>query len=145
MKKIVTIIILILIGIQFIPLDKKNPKVNKSKEFMTIMKPPANIEKMLRNSCYDCHSNETKYPWYSNIAPVSWLINEHIRNGRRHLNFSIWNDYKGAKKNVKLEECIDMIKSGEMPMQGYVLFHSNADLVLTEKKELLDWLSSKVK
>ncbi|MDX1701859.1 MAG: heme-binding domain-containing protein, partial [Melioribacteraceae bacterium] len=111
---------------------------------ITLMKPPSNIKKMLRNSCYDCHSNETSYPWYSKIAPVSWLISEHVRSGRRHLNFSIWSDYKEAKKDVKIEECIEMIKSGEMPMKVYVIFHSNADLILTEKKELIDWFSSKI-
>lgn len=142
MKKILLFFALILVGIQIIPLDKKNPPVNKSKDFMTIVKPPSNIEKMLRKSCYDCHSNETVYPWYSNIAPVSWLIAEHVRTGRSHLNFSLWNDYKEAKKYVKIKECIEMIKSGEMPMKGYVLFHDNADLILTEKNELIDWFNS---
>ena len=144
MKKIIIAVILIIVIIQLIPSDRSNPAVNTNKEFMTLMKPPSNIQKILRDSCYDCHSHETIYPWYSNIAPISWLINEHVRNGRRHLNFSLWEDYKETKKDVKIEECIEMIKSGEMPMKGYVIFHNNADLTLTEKKELINWLTSKL-
>ena len=140
MKKILIIFIVIMILIQFITIDKENPISDESKDFITINNPPEEIVETLKNACYDCHSNKTKYPWYSNVAPASWLIKEHINNGRRHLNFSIWEDYKEAKKEHKIDECIEMIKSGEMPMKGYVLFHSEAELTNEQKSSFIYWL-----
>jgi hypothetical protein len=144
MKKIILIAIAVFITIQFIPSGKKNPPIDQSKEFVNILNPPEHIRQILENSCYDCHSHETEYPWYSYVAPASWIIKEHVNNGRRHLNFSVWSDYKESKKDVKLEECIEMIRTGEMPMQGYVLFHQNAEIDPSQKEELIEWFSSKI-
>lgn len=142
MKKVIIIIISALILIQFITIDKTNPNVDISKDFITLTKPPSEIEKLLKSSCYDCHSHNTNYPWYSNIAPVSWIIKNHINDGRNHLNFSVWPDYKEAKKEHKLEECIEMVESSEMPMKGYVLLHNEAELTDEERKQLVYWFKS---
>lgn len=141
MKKILFVILLILVAIQFITIDKTNPPVDDSKDFITLTNPPNDLGTVIKSACYDCHSHHTKYPWYSNVAPASWLIKEHINNGRNHLNFSVWTDYKEDKKNHKIEECIDMIKSGEMPMEGYVFFHEEAEINHEQKMQLINWLT----
>ena len=94
---------------------------------------------MLKETCYDCHSNETKYPWYSNIAPISWLVADHRNEARHHLNFSIWGDYSQKRKDHKLEECIEMVQEGEMPMDSYTWFHPEAKLTEDQKQYLLEW------
>ncbi len=142
MKKAIIVIIAILVIIQFFRIDKSNPPANMEKDFITITNPPTDMGIMLKESCYDCHSHHTNYPWYSNIAPVSWLLKEHVNNGRNHLNFSVWTDYKESKKNHKLDECIEMIETGEMPMKGYVLLHEEADLTDAQKKAMIDWFRS---
>jgi hypothetical protein len=141
LKKIIIVVVLILAAIQFITIDQTNPPIDMSKDFISLTNPPSDLANVIKSSCYDCHSNHTKYPWYSNVAPASWLIKEHINNGRNHLNFSIWTDYIGNKKDHKLEECIDMIKSGEMPMEGYVMFHEEAEINHEQKMQLINWLT----
>jgi len=143
MKKVMIIIVLILIAIQFITIDRINPPADMNKDFITLSNPPAEIGQMIKSACYDCHSNHTKYPWYSDVAPISWVIKEHVNNGRRHLNFSIWPDYKEKKKDHKLEECIEMVKSGEMPMKGYVMLHEEAEITQDQKMALINWFTSK--
>lgn len=140
-KKIIAGIIILLIAIQFIPVDKTNPLADPENDFIFINNPPSDIGNILKNACYDCHSNHTRYPWYSEIAPASWLIKEHVNNGRNHLNLSVWNDYKERKKDHKIAECIDMIKSGEMPMKGYVMFHSEAEISHEQKMQLINWFN----
>lgn len=140
MKKVLIVIVLVLIGIQFITIDKNNPPVEMEKDFLNITSPPSDLGNIIKSACYDCHSNHTKYPWYSDVAPASWLIREHINNGRNHLNFSIWPDYKEAKRAHKIDECIDMIRSGEMPMKGYVMLHEEAEISHENKMQLIAWM-----
>jgi hypothetical protein len=93
----------------------------------------------LKRSCNDCHSNETVYPWYSNISPFSWLLAEHIEEGRRELNFSVWTTYSAKKKRRKLDEVCEQITSGEMPHNQYLWIHRDAVLSQEDKKILCDW------
>ena len=141
MKKILIIFIVLLAAIQFITIDKTNPPADMNKDFLATTNPPSDIDVILKSACYDCHSNHTEYPWYTNVAPVSWIIKQHINDGRNHLNFSDWNDYTDKKKDHKLEECLDMIKSGEMPMQGYVMFHEEAEFNHEQKMAIISWFS----
>lgn len=140
MKKFLIIIVVLLIAIQFITIDKENPPADMNKDFLNLTNPPSEIGLIIKSACYDCHSHHTKYPWYANVAPASWLIKEHVNNGRNHLNFSLWTDYKEGKKAHKIEECIDVIKSGEMPMKGYVMLHEEAEISQEQKMILLSWL-----
>ena len=142
MKKVLVIIIAILVVIQFFRIDKTNPPADMEKDFISITNPPTDMGLMLKESCYDCHSHHTKYPWYSNVAPVSWLLKEHVNDGRNHLNFSVWSDLKESKKDHKLDECIEMIETGEMPMKGYVLLHEEADLTDEQKQAIINWFRS---
>jgi len=142
MKKVIIIIVVIFAAIQFFTIDKENPSADMKKDFLTVMNPSSEIETIIKSSCYDCHSYHTKYPWYSNVAPVSWLLKQHVNEGRDHLNFSIWDGYNKSKKENKLDECIEMIQSDEMPMKGYVILHDEADLTDVQKQDLIDWFQS---
>ena len=139
-KWILLILIVFVILIQFIRIDKNNPEVIKANDFIYLKNPPQEISHILKSSCYDCHSNETKYPWYTNVAPVSWWIKHHITEGREHLNFSEWNSYPKKKANHKLEECYEQVEIDEMPVYSYTLLHPEAKLTPGDKEKLMRWL-----
>jgi len=134
MKKFFVVLLIILVGIQFIPVERRNPPVTRDIE------PPENITVILRTSCYDCHSNETKWPWYSYIAPLSFLIIDDVEEGRSHLNFSEWNRYDGSQKQKLLEEVIEEIEKEEMPLTTYTFTHPNAKLDPYRISILKDWV-----
>jgi len=128
-----------LLLIQLIRIDKKNPPVDLSKDLITITNPPVEIAKMIKSSCYDCHSHESTYPWYSNLAPVSWYLKNHIKEAREHVNFSEWANYKPDKAKRKLDACAEDIEEGDMPLSSYTLMHSNAKLSAEQTKLLSEW------
>lgn len=142
MKKFLVILLVAFIIIQFFPIDKVNPPVNERMDFLTIKKTPEEVSKVIRNSCYDCHSNETKYPWYSNIAPVSWWMKDHIIDGRKHLNFSTFATYDTERQLRKLDESVEMIEKDKMPLETYLLAHQNARLSDADKKMLIKYLKN---
>ncbi len=139
-KKILYGLIAIVIIIQFFRIDKTNPNIKIENDFIEISSPPEEITAVLKSSCYDCHSNETKYPWYTNIAPVSWWVKHHINEGREELNFSNWGRFKDKRKDHKLKEAIEVIEEGEMPMDSYTWIHDEAKLSAEQKTLLIDWL-----
>jgi hypothetical protein len=100
---------------------------------------PPDVAKVLKRACYDCHSNQTTWPWYSQIAPVSWLVARDVNEGRRHLNFSYWDSYEPAKRAKKLEHVESEVKEGEMPMAIYVPLHPEAKLSEADKALLIGW------
>ncbi|MEJ6736735.1 MAG: heme-binding domain-containing protein [Flavobacteriales bacterium] len=138
-KKTLYGLIIILIIIQFFRIDKTNPVVNSADDFIELTNPPKEIATILVSSCYDCHSNESSYPWYSNISPVSWWVKHHINEAREELNFSKWSTYNEKKKDHKLEEMIAEVEEGEMPLKPYPLTHPEARLDAIQKAELLNW------
>ena len=138
-KKISIGLIAVLVIIQFFRIDKTNPVIIQENDFITITNPPENVSVILKTSCYDCHSNETKYPWYTNISPLSWWIKDHINEGREELNFSEWGTFKEKRKNHKLEECIELIDEDEMPLLSYLITHGDAKLTADDKGFLLEW------
>lgn len=141
-KKISLFLLFVFILIQFIRIDKTNAAVNPQDDFLTISSANSEVSKVIKSSCYDCHSNESTYPWYTNIAPVSWWVKNHINEGRDELNFSIWASYSEKRKNHKLEECIEMIEEGEMPMSSYTIMHGEAKLTDAQKLELVDFFKA---
>lgn len=142
LKKIGLVILAIVVILQFFRIDKENPKVIPRKDFITQTNPPEEVKKLITTSCYDCHSNTTKYPWYSNVAPISWWLADHIEEGREELNFSEWADYSLKKKIHKMEECWEMIEEGEMPLESYLITHGDAVLTADEKELLIEWFKS---
>jgi len=131
-----------LVIIQFVSIDKENPPVDVSQDFVTLHNPPASVLQNLKSACYDCHSHETAYPWYTNIQPVAWWIKGHIKEGVKKLNFSIWYSYSDKKKAHKIEECIEKIEERHMPLKSYTWTHSDAKLDDNERAELIQWFKS---
>ena len=128
--------------LQFFGIEKTNPEFDQSGDFITMEKPPMEVEKMLKSTCYDCHSNETIWPWYSNIAPFSFLIEQHVIDGRDNLNLSLWNEFDKEDQAYVIEEMIEEIEDGEMPLPGYDNLHPKAKLSAEQKEILFKWLRS---
>jgi hypothetical protein len=124
----------VLVLIQFIPVDIQNPKVDKALE----IKAPEQVMEILRRSCYDCHSNEVKIPWYSSIAPFSFSIASHIDIGREYVNFSIWEKYTKDEKDKKLEAIYRTVYAA-MPLQSYLWLHKDAKLTQDEIRLIRNW------
>lgn len=143
MKKILKSIGLILLAalviIQFFHPAKNLAATPSEHHIGKLYTVPANVEQTLVKACYDCHSNNTKYPWYSKIQPVDWWLNDHVKDGKRHLNFDEFTTYRIARQYKKLKECISETKEGEMPLSSYTLVHKNAILTDAEKEALYSW------
>ncbi len=139
MKKILIVLLVAFILIQFFRIDQTNPSVNKSVDFLTVKKTPQPIADNIRNACYDCHSNETKYPWYTNIQPVAWFMKAHIENGRKHLNFSTFATYEPKKQAHKMQEAAEELERGGMPLESYLLAHSEAKLTEEQKVDMINY------
>jgi hypothetical protein len=100
---------------------------------------PESVANIFRKSCNDCHTNQTEWPWYSEIAPVSWAVAEHVEDGRRHLNFSEWGSYETRRRNKKLDEICEQVESREMPLSQYLWAHRDAKLTDSEIKIVCAW------
>jgi len=135
MKKILFLLVVVLIGIQFIPVERANPPVTED------INAPLNVGSILRTSCYDCHSNETDWAWYSYVAPVSFLVAGDVKEGREHMNFSEWDKYDKKKKEELLEEIVEETEKGEMPLMMYTFTHPKAKLDPLRIKVLRDWVN----
>lgn len=142
MKKILIALLVVLVVLQFFQIDKTNPAVDESKDFLKTQNTPEEIASIIKTSCYDCHSNESKYPWYSNVQPAGWFLKDHIDEGRRELNFSTFTDYEVKRQDHKLEECIEYIEKDEMPLGSYTLIHREAALTEAQKNILIDYFKS---
>lgn len=143
LKKILKITALVLlvgfVVIQFIRPDFTNPPINAADKIENSMQIPENVKTILNRSCADCHSNETKYPWYSKIQPSAWFLKDHIDEGRREMNFSVWNTYEPRRKKRKLDEICEQIEIKEMPLPSYLWIHGEAKLSEEDIKTLCDW------
>lgn len=143
MKKISKIIAVVLaivfVAVQFYRPDRSNPPTVQAETLEATANVPEHVAQILTGSCNDCHSNKTVYPWYSNVSPFSRLLADHINEGRRELNFSIWNTYTAKKKRHKYDEICEQVMSGEMPHNQYLWLHREARLSAEDKKLLCDW------
>ena len=139
MKKIFIILLVAFIIIQFFPIDKTNPAPTPQMDFLTIKNTPENTARLVRNGCYDCHSNETKYLWYSNVQPIAWFLKNHIDDGRKHLNFSTFATYEPKRQAHKLYETVEMLENNEMPLESYVVGHPEAKFSEAERQELIKY------
>ncbi len=143
--KILLYVLLGLIVIQFIPVDRVNPPVDSKLNFVEINKTPQDVQQLLKNACYDCHSYETKYPNYAYVAPISWSVKSHVNDGRKHANFSVWGKYSDDLKRDVLQKSIEELDSQEMPLAGYVVYHDEAKLSSADRKKLIDYFDSILK
>lgn len=139
-KNIIIALVAIIVILQFFGIDKENPPIDPAQDFMTVMNPPAEIQGIMKANCYDCHSYETEYPWYTYITPLSWWIGEHIEHGQGEMNFSLWATYSQDKALHKLEEMYEEVEEGEMPLPSYTWMHGN--LSDSDKEKLITWVKS---
>lgn len=132
-KWILVVIVTLFVLIQFIPVDRSNPPVTAE------INVPPEVATIFEYSCYDCHSNETDWRWYSYVAPVSWLTSHDVEEARGHLNFSEWGNLK-AKKQAELQEHIwEEVQEGKMPLKIYTLVHPDTKLSDSQKETLKSW------
>lgn len=132
-------LIIVLIVAQFFGPNKNNGSLASVDLFLAETTPPAEVSQILAACCFDCHSNHTEYPWYSNITPINYWINNHVVEGKDELNFSKWEDYGTQKKIHKFEEMIDLVETKEMPLNTYTWVHREADLSHDQIRELINW------
>jgi hypothetical protein len=137
-KKLLLALLVILLVLQaFRP--EKNNSANKEKDISTLYAVPANVEQIMVKACNDCHSNNTVYPWYAEIQPLAWWLDDHVQEGKKHLNFNDFGSYRLAKQFHKLEEVYDEVKVAEMPLESYTIVHRDAKLTDEERNILMDW------
>lgn len=142
MKKILLWIVGIFILIQLIPIDRTNKPVDRKQNFVDIVKPPKEVSQILINACYDCHSNEVKYPKYAYVAPISWSIKHHVNEGRERVNFSVWSTYNNDQKNHIIDDILETVESKEMPLKGYLPMHPEANLTDAQRKIFNDYFKN---
>lgn len=134
MKRTLLIFLIVFILMQFIQLDETNPNQNKSDEIQA----PIEIMTMFNNSCYACHSNQTIWPIYSSIAPFSWIINSHVKNGRKALDFTSWEKYSEEDKKLKLKAIYRTVYAA-MPLASYISLHEEAALSKKQREKIRAW------
>lgn len=144
-KKIIFWALIGFVLIQFFPVDRTNQPVDSVKNFVSAKKTPEKIATLLKNACYDCHSNETVYPKYAFVAPVSWSVKSHVNEGREHLNFSVWETYNKELKENMLTKSVQTIQSKAMPMPGYIVYHKKANLSEAERALLIRYFEEMLK
>lgn len=136
-KIIALVLLVVFVGIQFVPTTRNQSDVVPKTDFMLINDVPKEIKKKLKISCYDCHSNNTAYPWYNKVQPVAWFLESHIKKGKDELNFNEWADYSDRRKKSKLKSIISQIEDDEMPLGSYTLIHKDAVFSKVEKQEII--------
>ncbi len=142
LKNIFIFFIFLFLLIQTFRIDKTTQPVDLAKDFIVVTSANSEVANTLKIACYDCHSNQPKFPWYTNVAPFSWWVKHHINEGSHHLNFSEWGTYSEKRKNHKLEECIEMVEEGEMPLGTYTWMHKEAKLTDAQKLQLVEFFKA---
>ncbi|TYB71869.1 hypothetical protein ES676_12055 [Bizionia saleffrena] len=140
--KIIAIILLVaFVGIQFIPTTRNQSDTVPKTDFMLVNTVPKTIQKKLQVSCYDCHSNNTQYPWYNKIQPAAWFLEDHIKEGKDELNFNEWDSLSSRRKASKLRSIIKQIEGKEMPLDSYTLIHTDAKFSKAEKEDMITFIT----
>ncbi|MCG2793359.1 MULTISPECIES: heme-binding domain-containing protein [Chryseobacterium] len=146
MKRVLKIMLAIVLFI-FIAIQFYQPALNVDKgqvyttDFSKVYTVPPNVQNILKNACYDCHSNNTNNVWYSNIQPIAWLMKKHIDNGKEKLNFSEFGSISSRRQISKLKGIANQIKDEQMPLASYKIMHRNAQLSMEQKKLIVDWMN----
>lgn len=140
--KITTLALLILfIGIQFIPRDHNESKAPAGKELAKVYPVPSNVLAIFQRACNDCHSDHTNYPWYAQLQPFRYVLDGHIRGGKAELNFDEFGDYSARRQRSRLRAIGESLEEGSMPLASYTLIHRNAVLSKEERALLLNWVT----
>lgn len=139
LKWVAIVLVVALVGIQFVRPARTNPPVDQSQTVEAFTQMTPEVTSILDRSCRDCHSNQTVWPWYSNVAPVSWWVIDHANHGRSHLNLSEWGKLDADRRDRKLRQICDEVQDGNMPLASYLPMHPKAKLSEQDKKTLCDW------
>jgi len=126
----------VIVLVQFIPVTRVNPPVEEE------IVAPAEVQRVLERSCYDCHSFESRWPWYARVAPASWYVTRHVNEAREHMNFSTWNRYDAEKRADHIEEIGEEVGEGKMPLKSYLLLHRGARLSEEERATIRRWVEA---
>ncbi len=139
-RKVAVALGVVFLLIQLIPRSRTVHEVNPAADF----DPERSVSELalLRSACYDCHSYETRYPWYADVQPIAMWMDHHVEEGRAELNFSLWHTYSEKRRRHKLEESIELVENREMPLTSYKLTHPEARLSDEERTLLADWFRS---
>ncbi len=139
LKWAAVLILLLFAAAQAYRPDRTNPEVDESKTLRANARVTPEVASILERSCKDCHSSETRWPWYSQISPVSWFLKNHVEEGRRELNLSEWGTYAARKRERKLHEICQQVESGEMPIKSYLPLHPSAKLSDEDRRLVCEW------
>lgn len=142
LKWLFLILVVLLVAAQFVRPAKTNPAADPSLSIESHVQVTAAVASIFDRSCNDCHSNKTRWPWYSNVAPVSWFVIDHVNEGRGDMNLSEWGKLDRNRQRHRLEDMCEMVESGEMPLSSYTPLHPGSKLTQADVKELCDWSSS---
>jgi hypothetical protein len=129
----------------FRPEKNTGDEIDQTYDLMTQYRPPASVQAMLENACYDCHSNQTRYPWYAKFQPTAWWLDRHVREGKSMLNFSTFGKLPPKKARKALESMIDELNENRMPLKSYLWIHSDARLSQAQVEELITWTDQVIK
>lgn len=139
LRKILLVLLVLLIIAQFIRPPHNNGVAASSNDIMHSINVPDSVAGLLQTACYDCHSDHTKYPWYSKITPVNWWLHNHITDGKKELNFSVFSTYSYRRKGKKLHEIAETVEKNEMPLDSYLWIHKEAKLNEAQRKMIVEW------
>ncbi len=142
MKAVVLVFLIIILAIQFLQPSRNQNGQTVSKDFSKGFRVPGNVQGILKKSCFDCHSNQTEYPWYTYIQPVGWWMDSHVRKGKEDLNFSEFGSYSKRRQMSKLKSIAESIEDETMPLPSYTLVHRKAKLSNEEKDLILNWVKN---
>ncbi len=138
-NKIALVLLAVFIAIQFFRPDWNKGERYGPEHISNVYATPPEVDKILERACYNCHSNSTNYPWYAQVQPAGWWLQSHVNEGKHHFNFSIATTYPPAKLKHKMEEVVDVMKSGEMPLKSYTWLHNESQLTNAERGLLIAW------
>lgn len=139
LKKILLFLLIVFVIAQFFGPDKNEGDIATIETFFSETNPPEDVKLILKTACFDCHSDVTRYPWYSDITPVNYWMADHVEHGKKHFNISTWGDTSLKKKDHKFDELIEEVKSKNMPLRSYTWTHSDARLTDAQIEAVISW------
>ena len=141
-RRIGLLIIIFLIVMQVAQPKKNLAEGVSQNDISNVYNMPVELKEMLVKKCYDCHSNNTRYPWYANVQPIGWWLAAHVHDGKEELNFSEFKTYNAKRVAHKMEELVEVVEDREMPLKGYTMFHAGTEVTETDERLIKEWVSS---
>jgi hypothetical protein len=142
LRKILIGFVVVFVVIQFFRPQKNATLRHQPDDLFVQQSAPQEVRVMIEQGCYDCHSNNTRYPWYAQVQPVAWWLDKHVRDGKEHLNFSEFGKYTAKRAARKLGQCVEQLDDGSMPLPSYTWIHTDARFTAEQKKQLVTWLEA---